>query len=81
MQRDRILTVRSVMGDAADAEPDAATVDVGAVLREIAPTVLASSSPLLVVEDGAAVGSLARDAVIDAVWGAREPEGTASGAG
>ena len=80
VQRDRILTARSVMGDVGDAESDAATVDAGAVLREIAPVVLAGTSPLLVVEDGAPVGSLTRDAVIDAVWGPSDPEGADSGA-
>ena len=69
------------MGDVSDAPPDAETVEAGAVLREIAPAVLASPHPLVVVEDGAAVGSLDRDAVIDAVWGTSEAEGTDPGAG
>ena len=80
VQRDRILTARSVMGDISAADPSADTVDAGAVLREIAPAVLASASPLLVVEDGAAVGSLTRDAIIDAVWGPSDSEGADSGA-
>ncbi len=80
VQRDRILTARSVMGDASDAPEDAETVDADAVLREIAPAVLASPHPLAVAEDGVAVGSLSRDAVIDAVWGTGDPEGADSGA-
>ena len=81
VQRDRILTARSVMGDVSDAPPDAETVGADSVLREIAPTVLASPHPLVVVDDGASVGSLNRDAVIDAVWGGSEAEGTDSGTG
>ena len=81
VQRDRILTARTLMGDVSDADPSAAAVDASAVLREIAPAVLASASPLLVVEDGIAVGSLTRYAVIDAVWGASDSEGADSGAG
>ena len=81
VQRDRILTARTVMGDISDADPSAAAVDASAVLREVAPAVLASASPLLVVEDGTVVGSLTRDAVIDAVWGSSDSEGADSGAG
>ena len=81
VQRDRILTARSVMGDVSDADPAGVAVDAGAVLREVAPAVLSSASPLPVVEDGTAVGSLSRDAVIDAVWGAGDSEGADSGAG
>ncbi len=81
VQRDRILTASSVMGDVSDAPSDAATVSASAVLRDIAPAVLAGPGPLLVVEDGTVVGSLSREAVIDAVWGAGGSEGTDSGTG
>ena len=79
VQRDSILTARSVMGDVSDAPSDAATVSASAVLRDIAPAVLGGTGPLLVVEDGAVVGSLSRDAVIEAVWGAGDSEATGSG--
>ena len=81
VQRDSILTARSVMGDIAAAPSDAATVDASAVLRDIAPAVLGGTGPLLVVDDGAAVGSLSRDAVIEAVWGPSDSEATGSGTG
>ena len=81
VQRDSILTAGSVMGDVSDAPSDAATVSASAVLRDIAPVVLGGTGPLLVVEDGAVVGSLSRDAVIEAVWGAGDSEATGSGTG
>ena len=83
VQRDRILTAGSVMGDIADASPDAPTVEAHAVLRDIAAQVLAGQEPLRVVgADGAVAGSLGRDAVIDAIWGTgdRESPGGSGGA-
>ena len=75
VQRDRILTAASVMGAAADAAPGAAAVPADAVLRDIAPSVLSASQNLRVVDgDGTTVGSLSRDAVIDAIWGANASE-------
>ena len=70
VQRDRILTARSVMGAAAGAALDAAAVPADAVLRDIAASVLSASQDLRVVDaDGTTVGSLSRDDVIDAIWG------------
>ena len=75
VQRDRILTAASVMGPAADADADAPVVAAEAVLRDIAAEALKSSAPLRVADSaGAAVGSLSRDAVIDAIWGETTPE-------
>ena len=75
VQRDRILTAASVMGPAADADADAPVVAADAVLRDIAAEALKSSAPLRVADSaGGAVGSLSRDAVIDAIWGETTPE-------
>ncbi len=71
VQRDRILTASSVMEAAADAAPDAAAVPADAVLRDIAARVLGATENLRVVDgNDTTVGSLSRDAVIDAIWGA-----------
>ena len=70
VQRDRILTAGSVMGDVADADAAASAVRADAVLRDIAPEVLSASASLRVIDgDGTTVGSLNRDAMIDAIWG------------
>ena len=75
VQRDRILSARSVMGAPADAAKGAAAVPTDAVLRDVAATVLSSPENLRVVDaDGTTVGSLGRDAVIDAIWGASTSE-------
>ena len=80
VQRDSILTAGSVMGAVESAAPDAATVRVDAVLRDIAADVLGGEAPLRVVDgDGRARGSLGRDAVIDAIWGRDTPEAGESG--
>lgn len=70
VQRDKILTAGSIMGEPARADPNAASVQANALLSEIAAVVLSSREPLRVQDDaGTAVGSLDRDTLIDAVWG------------
>ena len=70
VQRDKILTAGSVMGELGRADPNGATVQASALLSEVAAIVLSSREPLLVQDDaGTAAGSLDRDTLIDAVWG------------
>ena len=69
VQRDKILTAGSVMGELGRADPNGATVQASALLSEVAATVLSSREPLLVQDDaGTAAGSLDRDTLIDSVW-------------
>ena len=80
VQRDRILTAGSVMGEVGDAAADAPTVQVDAILSNIAAEVLGAQHPFRVLDgSGAVVGSLSRDAVIDAIWGSRTYEAGDSG--
>ena len=75
VQRDTILTAASVMGDVAEAAGDASAVRADAVLRDIAAEVLSAAAPLRVVDGhGTTVGSVSRDAVIDAIWGSATSE-------
>ena len=63
------------MGDVAEAAGDASAVRADAVLRDIAAEVLSAAAPLRVVDgDGTTVGSVSRDAVIDAIWGSATSE-------
>lgn len=70
VQRDKILRASSIMGSVENAATDAAKVRGDAVLSDIAASVLGAERPLLVVDEAdEPLGSLGRDALIDAIWG------------
>ena len=82
VQRDKILTTSSIMGELGLADPNGVSVNADALLSDVAATVLSSQVPLLVRDDaGTAVGSLDRDALIDAVWGADDDDNNDSDVG
>jgi glycine betaine/proline transport system ATP-binding protein len=71
--RDRLLTVASVMGKKAAGRKAAFTVLAGERLAGVAGAILKSSQPVAVVDDaGAVVGAIARDQVIEALFGAAD---------
>ncbi len=70
VQRDKILTVSSIMGKLAEADPNGASVRREDILSDVAAAVLRSQTSLVVRDNsGTAIGSLDRDSLIQAVWG------------
>jgi glycine betaine/proline transport system ATP-binding protein len=75
--RSRVLTARDLCAPAAGPLPEGAVdVDAGTTLRELIP-LTGAATHLRVVAEGATVGTLTRDAVLDAFRGA--PEGAGDG--
>ena len=70
VQRDKILTVSSIMGELDEADPNGVSVHREDILSDVAAAVLRSQTPLAVRDNtGTAIGSLDRDTLIQAVWG------------
>ncbi|MDX1401544.1 MAG: ATP-binding cassette domain-containing protein, partial [Kiloniellales bacterium] len=70
--REKLLTVRSVMGPMNGGEHSDLTIDAGAKLAEVAATILRESKPVQVTSDGRTVGHVSRDDVIKALYGTAE---------
>ena len=69
--RSRVLTARSIMAPTDDrATTGARRVEASTVVHDLIPLVTRDERPMTVVEDGRVVGTVERDAVMAAVYGA-----------
>ncbi|HZR94967.1 MAG TPA: betaine/proline/choline family ABC transporter ATP-binding protein [Gaiellaceae bacterium] len=68
--RSHVLTLRSIMRDAAPGEEDGPRLDVRTTVRAAVPTIVASEKPICcAAEDGRVVGVVDKEAVLTAIAG------------
>jgi len=70
VQRDRILTVRSLMHPLGSNDTNGVTVDANSTISEVAGLLLNEDDAVLVLDGGEPVGSIAGSDVIDTLYGA-----------